>query len=329
MDPEAGPAPRPRQGQRFPMVTPVTLAGMPAPVALPPAPLLIWVEQTLGASARVVGCSRLTGGLTSIVHGLTVERNGYREEYVLRWWKADSESEPWIARRVPREAAILKKLEESDIPAPRVIESATDAGGGGPAVLMTRLPGQVLLMPRDREGWLRQMAQMLARIHALSLDGKPFESWLAGSQLSPPPDASRTEVWNEAIALVGAERPPTRTCFLHRDYQHFNMLWTRERLTGVVDWLEASTGPPEIDVGHCRLNLTVLFSADVAERFHAMYEAESGHKVDPWWDIHALLSYGPSWKQFLPIQIDGRAPLDVEGMTARMEEVLGCALRRL
>jgi hypothetical protein len=31
-----------------------------------------------------------------------------------------------------------------------------------------------------------------------------------------------------------------------------------------------------------------------------------------------LLSYGPSWKQLLPFQIDGRAPLDVEGMTARM-----------
>ena len=33
-------------------------------------------------------------------------------------------------------------------------------------------------MPRDRERWLRQMAQMLTRIHALALDGKPFESWL-------------------------------------------------------------------------------------------------------------------------------------------------------
>ena len=113
------------------------------------------------------------------------------------------------------------------------------------------------------------------------------------------------------------------------EYQHFNMLWSRERLTGVVDWIEACVGPPEVDVGHCRLNLTVLFSADVADRFRAIYEAESGHRVDAWWDVHALLSYGPAWKQFLPIQIDGRAPLDVDGMTGRMEEVLERALRRL
>jgi hypothetical protein len=47
------------------------------------------------------------------------------------------------------------------------------------------------------------------------------------------------------------------------------------------------------------------------------------------WDVHALLSCGPSWKQFLPVQIDGRAPLEVDGMTRRMEEVLNRSLRRL
>ena len=302
---------------------------MPRPHTRPPAELIAWVEQTLGSSARVVGWKRLTGGLTSVVHGLTVERNGPRERYVLRWWVPDSEWEQWIFRAVPLETAVLTKLEGSDIPAPRVIGSTNDVALGGPAVLMTRLPGKVHLMPRDRERWLREMAQMLARIHALAIDEKPFESWLDRSQLSPPPDASRPDVWTEAIALVAEERAPTRTCFLHRDYQHFNMLWSRERLTGVVDWSEACVGPPEVDVGHCRVNLTVLFSADVADRFREMYEAESGHKVDAWWDVHALLSYGPSWKQFLPVQIDGRAPLEVDGMTRRMEEVLDRSLRRL
>src|SRR3954449_6726882 len=83
------------------------------------------------------------------------------------------------------ETAVLTKLALSDIPAPRVIGSTTDTALGGPAVLMTRVPGKMQLMPRDREGWLRQMAQMLARIHALAVDGKPFESWLDRSQLSP------------------------------------------------------------------------------------------------------------------------------------------------
>jgi aminoglycoside phosphotransferase (APT) family kinase protein len=302
---------------------------MHQPEVAPPAALLAWVEQALGHGARVHEYARLTGGLTSKVHQLILERNGRREDYVLRWWAPGGEWQEWIARAVPRETAILTTLEGHGIPAPRLIASTSDSTIGGPAVLMTRLPGQVSLMPRDRDGWLRQMAQMLVSIHALRLDVPAFESWLAPDQLSPPPDATRPDIWTEAIALVGETHTPARTCFLHRDYQHFNLLWSQERLTGVVDWIEACAGPPEIDVGHCRLNLTVLFSADVADRFRAMYEAESGQTVDGRWDIHALLSYGRSWKDFLPIQIDGRAPLDAAGMTGRMEQVLKGALSRL
>ena len=62
---------------------------------------------------------------------------------------------------------------------------------------------------------------------------------------------------------------------------------------------------------------------------HRDYPRRIGAQVDAWWDVQALLSYGPLWRQSLPIQIDGRAPLDVAGMTGRMEEVLERALRRL
>ena len=135
------------------------------------------------------------------------------------------------------------------------------------------------------------------------------------------------EARSSCRALVAEPRQPP-SYFIHRDYQHFNLLWSRERLTGVVDWGGAGLGPPDVDVGHCRLNLTLLFSVHVAERFRELYEVESGRAVDPYWDMHALLSYGPDWKNFLPLQIDGRAPLEVEGMTRRMEEVLTLALRR-
>ena len=102
---------------------------------------------------------------------------------------------------------------------------------------------------------------------------------------------------------------------------------TLEAMAASVDWIEACNGPPEVDVGHCRLNLTVLFSADVADRFRAMYEEESGLRVEAAWDVHALLSYGPEWPQFISVQVDGRAPFDASGVTARMEDVLARALR--
>ena len=280
----------------------------------------------------MVATRRLTGGLTSLVHELTVVRNGRRSRYVLRSWAPDNEDEDWILRTVAAEAAVLTALERSDVPAPHLVASTGDVAAGGPALLMTRVPGRVFLMPRDREHWLRQMAQMLARIHEVNIKGATgagFESWLDASQLTPPADASRVDIWREAFALVAEQRQATHTCFIHRDYQHFNLLWSRERLTGVVDWSGAGVGPPDVDVGHCRLNLTLLFSVHVAERFRELYEAASGRAVDPYWDVHALLSYGSEWKDFLPLQIDGRAPLEVEGMTRRMEDVLSLALRRM
>jgi aminoglycoside phosphotransferase (APT) family kinase protein len=296
----------------------------------PPAEALAWVERAVGRGARIAGSRRLTGGVASLVHLLTVERRGVRQSYVLRRWRSvDVERSGYFVDAVRREAAVLSTLVDSDVPAPRVIASSTDAAHGGPALLMSRVPGRVHLMPADRETWLRQMAQMLARIHALDVAARPFESWLDVARLSPPPDAKRPALWRKALSLVADAPARARTCFIHRDYQHFNLLWSREQLTGVVDWVEASVGPPEIDVGHCRLNLTLLFSADIAERFREMYEAEAGRAVDPWWDVHALLSYGPDWKEFLALQIDGRAPLDVDGMTSRMEDVLERTLRRL
>ena len=289
---------------------------------------LSWVERTLGTGARVVASRRLTGGLTSHVRELTVVRNGVTDRFVLRCWAPDHEHRDWELRSIAAETAVLANLERTDLPAPRLIASTADAAGG-PAVLMTRLPGRILLMPRDREHWLRQMAQMLARIHSLGATGSTFESWLDPATLTPPPDATRPELWREAFAVVTQEREPARRGFIHRDYQHFNLLWSRERLTGVVDWGGASVGPPDVDVGHCRLNLTLLFSAGVAERFRELYEIESGRVVDPYWDLQALLSYGPDWKDFLPLQIDGRAPFDARGMTRRMEDVLALALRRI
>jgi len=300
---------------------------MPPPRLRPES--LTWVEQTLGRDARVVAKRRLTGGLTSLVHELTVVRNGRPSRYVLRSWPPDNEHQDWILRAVAAEDAVLAALEGSDVPAPRLVASTSDVAAGGPALLMTRVPGRVLLMPRDREHWLRQMAQMLARIHALDATGAGFESWLDAGALTPPPDATRAEIWHEAFARVAEPRTATRVRFIHRDYQHFNLLWSRDRLTGVVDWGGAGVGPPDIDVGHCRLNLTLLFSVDVAERFRELYEAASGRAVDPYWDVHALLSYGPDWKHFLPLQINGRAPLEVDGMTRRMEDVLERSPRRL
>jgi aminoglycoside phosphotransferase (APT) family kinase protein len=172
------------------------------------------------------------------------------------------------------------------------------------------------------------MAALLPRIHELSIAGEPFESWLDTSQLAPPPGAKAPSLWRRAIEFVSTAPPEYVPHFIHRDYQHFNLLWTRERLSGVVDWCFASNGPVDADVAHCRLNLTVLFSASWAERFRLAYEAESGRSLDPWWDIAGLMSYSQDWKKFIPLQVGNRTHVDIGGMDARMNDILEFALQR-
>jgi aminoglycoside phosphotransferase (APT) family kinase protein len=62
--------------------------------------------------------------------------------------------------------------------------------------------------------------------------------------------SSRPDLWERALELGRTESPPGPRCFIHRDYHPENTLWSRGRLTGVVDWTSASWGPPAVDVAH-------------------------------------------------------------------------------
>src|SRR5687768_12246577 len=123
---------------------------MPA-AKVPPAETLDWVAKAVGPGTRVVGARRLTGGIISSVHRLRVEnRQGQRHSVVLRRYLVRPERHSdWIRR----EARMLELLAKTDLPVPRLLASDPDGGasGGFPALLMTQVPGQVYLAPRDGE----------------------------------------------------------------------------------------------------------------------------------------------------------------------------------
>jgi Ser/Thr protein kinase RdoA (MazF antagonist) len=194
---------------------------------------------------------------------------------------------------------------------------------------MTRLPGRMLLRPTDPDDWLRQMAAQLPRIHAAKVDAPPAQSWVDPADLTTPPDWSSDDgMWQGAFDLFHSGPPDGDRCFIHRDYQQFNLLWTGQSLRGVVDWAVSSYGSPDIDVAHCRLNLTVVYSAELAARFLSRYEAIAGRRVEPWWDVAGLLVYLPGWGSFLQRQAGHRLTIDFAGMHERVEASLRAALAR-
>jgi aminoglycoside phosphotransferase (APT) family kinase protein len=270
----------------------------------------------------------MTGGIVSVVHRLSIDYGGHRDVLVLRQYeRADSEA----AALVRHEAATLRAVHDAGLPAPEPVAADADgrAGDGHPAILMTRLPGRLDLTPPDPEGWLRQIAAMAVRIHDVRAAAPPFDGRTGAAAPAIPASAARPALWAAAFAILRQQAPEPDTRFIHGDYQHFNLLWRRGRLTGVVDWTYSCTGPADLDAGHCRLNLAVLFGADWAERLRLAYEAEAGRAIDPWWDLYAVISYSDDWPRFIPVQVAGRAPVDTEGMTSRVEDLLEATLRRL
>jgi hypothetical protein len=297
----------------------------------PSSQTLDWVERVTGA--RVFAWRRMTGGVASVVHRLTIDRGSDREALVLRQYEhgflAHVGSE--AAALIRDEAATLRAVHDSGLPAPEPI--AVDPDGreadGHPAILMTRLPGRVDVTPADPEAWLRQMAAMAVRIHDVQVSAPPFRSRIDAPAPVVPSSATRPAVWEAAFGILRQQPHEPGTGFIHRYFQHFNLLWRRGRLTGVVDWATSCTGPADFDVGHCRLNLAVLFGADRAERLRLAYEAEAGRAVDPWWDLYAITAYSDAWRRVIMLQVAGRTPVDTAGMTSRVEDLLETTLGRL
>ncbi len=237
----------------------------------------------------------LAGGTSSPVHALSIEdAGGHIHELVLRRfvrldWLAQ---EPDLAQR---EATALRLLNGAGLPTPQLVAVAPDgATVGAPAVLMTRLPGQIEWDPPEVEEFLRALAEPLPAMHATAIPAgvsvpgyRPY-----GLEMHRAPVwASRPDVWLRAIEVVDGPVPEGDRVFIHRDYHPGNVLWLAGRVSGLVDWVNASVGSPWADVGHCRVNIASELGQDAAERFLAAYRVVSGRSDDyhPYWDISAAI----------------------------------------
>lgn len=138
-------------------------------------------------------------------------------------------------------------------------------------------------------------------------------------------------MWEKALALLTGPRPEEPDCFIHRDYHPGNVLWSRGRLTGAVDWINASCGPAPIDVGHCRLNLATLHGVETADRFLAVYQSLTGQKVEhhPYWDIITAIEWLPQPRVFAGWRDMGLPQLTPEVVRARLDEHVAAAVARL
>jgi aminoglycoside phosphotransferase (APT) family kinase protein len=198
---------------------------------------------------------------------------------------------------VERETRVLALLHPTPVPAPVVV--AADPIGDQcdvPAILLTRLPGHPPgpAETGDADGFCRQLAQTLALIHDLADVGAHlprYRLYYDQAQATPARWMPRTPVWEQATDAVRQPPPRTAMTLIHRDYHPQNTLWARGRLSGVVDWTQASHGPRELDLAHMRWNLVADYGQQAADHFLVCYHATTGTPLhdQPYWDLVALL----------------------------------------
>ena len=217
-----------------------------------------------------------------------------------------------------REAVILTALSGADLPTPAPI--TTLAGNG---VVMSWLPGSVILPRHPDRAWIDGLAAALGRIHRSSIElPYHYESWNdVGDDPAPDWWVDR-ELWSRIQSIAG-DQPTFQPSFIHRDYHPVNVLWRDSQISGIVDWINACMGPVGIDVAHCRLNLALMYGMDAADRFLRAYEGNrEDYAHDSYWDIDDALGMLPNTEPYTPWSTFGLSGLSSELVQDRLQRFL-------
>ncbi|MFI1395972.1 phosphotransferase family protein [Streptomyces sp. NPDC020681] len=301
-----------------------------------------WVEKCLGEDGRIEAVERLRGGWTSEMRQLFIGGGQDPHRLVLR-----SFVKPFFVRHaeglLSREADILRLLADTDVPAARLRGvDATAKHCDHPSLLMSHLPGSLRLSDDEAELRAELLARQLVAIHRLPVPERhrprSYQAWTSPELIRLPEDTSRPEVWQQAVDVIRREPPEYRGCFLHRDFHPGNVLFTGQgaglAITGVVDWVETSWGPADLDVAHCSSALALLHGAEAGMRLAGHYLAAGGTlSEDPaahlYWRVLDALAFAPdAEKVAVPWRELGRSDLTAEVLTGRLEDYLQALLDR-
>jgi Ser/Thr protein kinase RdoA (MazF antagonist) len=301
-----------------------------------------WICTSIRPNARLLAATELVGATTSklflceleIDKAISSANSKLSNELVVLRRYSVSDQCLSAAEMVVQEALALEAANNADLPTPCLIASDLAASNGrNPVLLMSCVPGRVVLMPPNIDNWLREMAGALYAIHQVPADYAPYHyfPWYDEHQPTVPEWSAQCSEWETAISIALGAPPNNPQHFIHRDFHPCNVLFNGDRLSGVVDWVNGCRGMAGVDIAHCRWNLALLHGIDAADRFVDMYREFAGRNwtYDPYFDLVELCE-----KSWTPNIYLGWLAHKVSGLTDRLmlertEAMLLSALARL
>ncbi|MER5478647.1 aminoglycoside phosphotransferase family protein [Streptomyces sp. NPDC002734] len=303
-----------------------------------------WVEHQLPRGHRIRAATRLSGGWTAWMRRLEIEGEGDAYSLVLR-----SFVKPFFVKHAPglltREADVLRLLAGTDVPAARLVAvDATAEHCDHPSLLMSLLPGSLRV---DDEGTgvahrSELLARQLAAVHGVRVTEatrpRDYQAWTDPESVRLPENPQSPEVWRRAVEVIRRPAPDHRPCFLHRDFHPGNVLYSGEgdrlRISGVVDWVETSWGPADLDVAHCSTALALLHGVEAGMALADRYVAAGGVLAESpadhlYWRVLDALAFAPdAEKVAVPWRELGREDLTPAVLTQRLERYLEALTER-
>lgn len=295
---------------------------------------LAWVSRQLKAGERIVRTEALHGGITAEMRRLTIgTRDGGTRDLVLRTF-VDPHFVEHAEDMLNREAGVLTLLAGTGVPAPGPVAVDPTAGQCEyPSLLMTHLAGRTVLDDQGLETRVPLLARQLVAIHALRPAERlwEYEPWTTADAVVPPNGAD-SAAWAAATDVIRKPAPPYEGRFMHRDFHPGNVLFdvpasgsTGPRITGVVDWVQTSWGPADLDVAHCSTNLALLHGPTWGLRFAEAYEEAGGVLAAAaserlYWRLLDALGFAPGVQWVArPWREAGRAELTTQAVEERLD----------
>lgn len=269
------------------------------------------LSEHLGRPVTVAGLKRLAGGSSHETWAFdAVPTIGDVIPLVLRREFAAG----MLETDVEAEFELLRALFDAGVPVPEpLLYAVQDSPLGLPFMVMTRAPGMDLRKDlarpdctRDRAALATETVQLLARIHAMPVDGEygpahEIERWTAvieATKLDLDPLLATALTW------LGRNLPPAvAPVLVHGDLKANNLLISPDGRLTVIDWELAHPGDPVEDLAWTMLWRTewdVVGGLHGPESFVAAYAELTGRQIETtvlrFWRLFSLVKL---WAMFL------------------------------
>ena len=263
------------------------------------------LQALWGAPVEISGLRQLPGGASRESWGVQARTPGGAERRLILLRDPGGSDRH---RDVAVEAAAMAAARAAGVPAPELYDHGADALGPGRAyLLMERLDGETIprrLLRDDvyaavRPGLARRLGEVLARIHQVdpgSVPGLPRVNALGEAMELYEGFAEPRPALEIGLRWLARHRPPASADGLvHGDFRTGNLMVSRDRLRGVLDWELAHRGDPMQDLGWLCTKAWRFGSAQPAGGFGTRADLMAGYAegggIPPdeatqrWWEL--------------------------------------------